>query len=904
MQKFIPGQRWISDAETELGLGTILKVEHRTVTVVYLASGELRTYATENAPLTRVWFDSGDRIKGHDGRDLMVNSYTETDGILSYTGVHEDGTEGTLDETELDNFIQFNRPSDKLLNAQFERERVYYLRLATREMQSQLVHSDTYGLGGARAELIAHQLYIAHEVSTRLAPRVLLADEVGLGKTIEAGLIMHRQLAIGQIQRILVIVPEPLTHQWLVEMRRRFNLSFGLMNHDLYDTESATDGNPFVDHQLILTTLPFLLADTKVAENAIEAGWDMIVVDEAHHLQAGNDADHSPEYQCVARLAASVPSLLLLTATPEQLGHDGHFARLQLLDPDRFPSLQQFREEEQQYRKLASIADNLLSAQPLDAAQQQMLQTLDIATDADDPRATVDHLIDHHGTGRVMFRNTRQAVSGFPKRHFAAAAIDDGTAALAAWLATRIQTLAPAKLLLIARSVERVEQLSEQLRVAHGVHAAEFHEQMSIVERDRAAEFFADEETGSSIMLCSEIGSEGRNFQFLQHLVLVDLPDNADLLEQRIGRLDRIGQADEIFIHLPYVSSSADDFLRRWYHEGLNAFEQTCQVGSAVQQALRERFDAAMKGDLTDLDALIAEASSLASAQREQIEQGRDRLLELSSHREAVSDELIASIDSYDTDPALQRFMERVFDNLGLDLEDQAAHTWIVRPGDHMAVSDFPGLPEDGCTITYRRHIALAREDVQFLSWEHPLVRTAMDQVISGGFGQVTIGAMQSDLLKRGSVLLEAHYVFDCPAPPSLGVERYLNGELLRVVLDESGNDQADALPRDELDEAFRSIKPQLAKQLVKVKRAELAAMLEQAEKSATQSLEVAREQAIAEAREQLGAELTRLEALARRNPSVRADEIERLRERLEQTCAALGRLRCVLDLVRVFGIA
>ncbi len=904
MHNFIPGQRWISDAETELGLGTILKVEHRTVTVVYLASGELRTYASENAPLTRVWFDSGDRIKGHDGRDLMVSSYSETDGILSYTGVYEDGTEGHLHENQLDNFIQFNRPSDKLLNGQFERERVYYLRLATREMQSQLVHADTYGLGGARAELIAHQLYIAHEVSSRLAPRVLLADEVGLGKTIEAGLIMHRQLAIGEIQRILVIVPEPLTHQWLVEMRRRFNLSFSLMNEHLYDTESANEGNPFVDHQLILTTLPFLLSDTKIAQNAIDAGWDMIVVDEAHHLQAGSDADASPEYQCVARLAASVPALLLLTATPEQLGLDGHFARLQLLDPDRFPSLEKFRGEEQQYRALATIADKLLQQESLDDQQQQLLQSLDIEADADDPQTTVDHLIDHHGTGRVMFRNTRHAVSGFPQRHFEATAIDAGTTALASWVAEQIQALAPAKMLLIAKSVARVEQISEQLRVAHGIHAAEFHEEMSIVERDRAAEFFADEETGSSIMLCSEIGSEGRNFQFLQHLILIDLPENADLLEQRIGRLDRIGQAADIFIHLPYVAGSADDFLRRWYHEGLNAFEQTCQVGSAVQQALQQPFEDALAGAQENLDTLIAEARALAEEQRQQIEQGRDRLLELSSHRAAISDELIASIDSYDTDPALQRFMERVFDNLGLDLEDQATHTWIVRPGDHMAVSDFPGLPEDGCTVTYRRHVALAREDVQFLSWEHPLVRTAMDQVISGGFGQVTIGAMQSDLLKRGSVLLEAHYVFDCPAPPALGIERFLSGELLRVVLDESGDDQAAQLPRDDLDEAFRSIKPQLAKQLIKVKRVELVRMLELAEKSAAQSLELARDQAIANARDTLGAELARLESLASRNPSVRADEIERLRERISQTTEALGRLRCVLDLVRVFGIA
>lgn len=902
MLNFIPGQRWISDAETELGLGTILKLEHRTVTVVYLASGELRTYAIENAPLTRVWFDAGDRIKGHDGGDLIVNSYTEQDGILSYHGIRDDGSEDTLDETELDNFIQFNRPSDKLLNAQFERERVYYLRLATREMQSQLAHSQIYGLGGARAELIPHQLYIAHEVSSRLAPRVLLADEVGLGKTIEAGMIMHRQLLIGEIHRILVIVPEPLSHQWLVEMRRRFNLSFGLMNDDIYDPQSATDGNPFMDRQLILTSLPFLLSDPDIAENALAGSWDMIVVDEAHHLQADADSAQSAAYQCVADLAASTPALLLLTATPEQLGVDGHFARLRLLDPNRFPSLEQFRDEEQRYRELATIADTLLDDASLDSTQQALLERLSLTAPGDNPQQRVDELIDHHGTGRVMFRNTRQAVSGFPTRHFEASEIDAGLPPLCDWLATQMQQLAPAKMLLICQAVDKVDQIAEQLRVAHGIHAAAFHEQMSIVERDRAAEYFADEETGSQIMLCSEIGSEGRNFQFLQHLVLIDLPDNADLLEQRIGRLDRIGQADDIYIHLPFAAGSRDAFLCRWYHEGLNAFTQTCQVGAAVQRELQSRFDAAADGD--DLDELLADAASLAAQRREQIEQGRDRLLELSSHRTAESAALISAIDDYDTDPALQRFMERVFDNLGLELEDQATHTWIVRPGDHMAVSDFPGLPEDGCTITYRRHIALAREDVQFLSWEHPLVRTAIDQVISGGFGQVTIGAMQHESLVRGSVLLEAHYVFDCPAPPELGIQRYLDGELLRVVLDERGTALQAQLPRDLLDDAFRPIKPQLAKQLVKVKRVELVKILEQAEQAASEVLLHAREQAIANARQTLGAELTRLQTLASRNPSVREDEISRLQTRLDSTCEALTRLRCVLDQLRVFGIA
>lgn len=95
---------------------------------------------------------------------------------------------------------------------------------------SDIQQSELWGLAGVRAQPIAHQLHIAKEVADRIAPRVLLADEVGLGKTIEAGLIIHRQLLSGRASRILLIVPETLQHQWLVEMRRRFNLDVALFD--------------------------------------------------------------------------------------------------------------------------------------------------------------------------------------------------------------------------------------------------------------------------------------------------------------------------------------------------------------------------------------------------------------------------------------------------------------------------------------------------------------------------------------------------------------------------------------------------------------------------------------------------------------------------------------------------
>ncbi len=911
MQSFIPGQRWISDTESDLGLGTILKTEHRLVTIVYMASGEIRTYSSESAPLTRVQFGPGDRIRGTEDRTLIVTDIEEIDGLLAYHGTTDEGANTTLSETELDNFMQFNRPSDKLFNAQFDRERRYHIRLTTREVQQRLARSPVNGLCGARVDLIPHQLYIANEVASRLDPRVLLADEVGLGKTIEAGMIMHSQLVREQISRVLVIVPEPLLHQWLVEMKRRFNLDFSIVDELMYEESlmSATDGNPFLDRQLVLTTLPVLLSNPKIEAHALDAGWDMLTVDEAHHLETPGDGADTPGYDCVASLAAETPSLLLLTATPEQMGHQGHFARLQLLDPHRFVSFDAFKKEEANYRALADIATAIEQGGKLTEAQQKQIDALELSDkQKQDAEQTINSLIDYHGTGRVMFRNTRRAVTGFPERIFEPTVLSDSDG-LIDWLADKISEIAPEKLLLICKSVQRVEQLNDALRTKFGIYAAVFHEEMSIVERDRAAEYFADDESGSPILLCSEIGSEGRNFQFLHQMILIDLPDNADLLEQRIGRLDRIGQSSEIKILVPYVKGSRDDFLQRWYNEGLNAFEQTCQVGELVKAELNDQFTQALSDHDSnqpagDINKLVDEANLLAQKHREKIESGRDRLLELSSHKQNVSEELISEIDQFDTENTLQKYMDQALDNLGIDIEDHSNHSFIIKPGEHMAVSEFPGLSEDGATITYRRHIALAREDVRFLTWEHPYVQTAMEQIISGGFGQVSVGAMQHETLKRGSVLLEAHYVFDCPAPRSLNVEQYLSGDLLRIVFSSDAGNLTDTWDHETLNEAFHSIKKPLAKQLVAAKRQELQSMLANAEAAANDKLEQIIARAVAMADSQLGAECERLTHLSKRNESVREDEIQGMQAQLDATKRALKQLRCVLDAVRVFGVA
>lgn len=190
------------------------------------------------------------------------------------------------------------------------------------------------------------------------------------------------------------------------------------------------------------------------------------------------------------------------------------------------------------------------------------------------------------------------------------------------------------KVLVICAKAATALQLEQVLREREGIRAAVFHEGMSIIERDRAAARFAEEDTGAQVLLCSEIGSEGRNFQFASHMVMFDLPFNPDLLEQRIGRLDRIGQAHDIQIHVPYLEKTAQSVLVRWYHEGLDAFEHTCPTGRTIYDSVyNDLINYLASPDETEgFDDLIKNCREQHEALKAQLEQGRDRLLEIHSN--------------------------------------------------------------------------------------------------------------------------------------------------------------------------------------------------------------------------------------------------------------------------------
>ncbi|MCK9503549.1 MAG: SNF2-related protein, partial [Porticoccaceae bacterium] len=380
---FIVGQRWVSSTEPEAGLGIVVDCVDRRVEISFPAIGEHRIYALDNAPLNRVQYTEGDDIRCDEGRRLIVTAVYDKGGRFVYRCQDSKGRECHVDELNLDSFVHFSKPQDRLFSGQIDSRSRFKLRRETIEHQRRLQQSGALGLLGARAQLLPHQFYIASEVAGRHAPRVLLADEVGLGKTIEAGLIIHQQLVSGRAGRVLIVVPDSLVHQWLVEMLRRFNLMFTILDEercqgleeggdstddDLGDGGESFDAaaiNPFDSAQLVICSLSFLVADNKRQQQACAAGWDLMVVDEAHHL-SWRENQVSPQYQCVETLAARVQGLLLLTATPEQLGVESHFARLKLLDPARYHSLEQFRAEEASYRQVSLLVEKLLGDDVVD----------------------------------------------------------------------------------------------------------------------------------------------------------------------------------------------------------------------------------------------------------------------------------------------------------------------------------------------------------------------------------------------------------------------------------------------------------------------------------------------------------------------------------------------------------
>ena len=937
----VVGQRCMSEREPELGLGVVASVDRTRIGIEFPATGEKRLYALGTPVLKRVQFRAGEKVATRDGITLTIEAVGEDAGLLVYEGAGR-----RVREDAISDITSVDLPQERLMAGQVDPGEVFDLRYRALQAQARFRQSEVRGMLGGRLELIPHQFSILQEVAARQIPRVLLADEVGLGKTIEACLILQRLLAVGKARRVLILVPESLTHQWFVELLRRFNLWFSIYDEErcLAVEQSDPGTNPFLAAQLALGSTAFLAANPTRREQAVAAGWDIVVVDEAHHLEWA--PDHvSAEYALVEELARKCPGLLLLTATPTQLGLAGHFARLRLLDPDRYDDFEKFLAESERFGAVAEIAGKILEQKPLKPADRASLQKifnkdpaglsehLD-ALAAGKPgarEALIKTLLDQHGTGRVVFRNTRAGMSGFPKRKFCPAPLPGNNLTLLAriareleaeetgqdesirysfkedprvdWLIEFLTEHKPAKVLLICKSRRKVVALEAALQERINFKVGLFHEGLPLVQRDRNAAWFAEPD-GAQLLLCSEIGSEGRNFQFAHHLVLWDLPLNPGLLEQRIGRLDRIGQMQTIRIHVPYVAGSSEECVLDWYHRGLDAVETSLQGGNDYQDRFKARLLAlalahdgsVLKGGAKNWEAFIRETIGFREELTAKMKNGRDRLLELNSFNPEVAARVIEQVRAVDADPFLRNFLSDLLDYFGVRIKEYEEGDVFLDPS-HAYVEGFPSIPHDGMLATFSRQRAIVREDIRFISPDHALVQDAIDLLIDSKSGTTAFSRITAD---RPNLLLETIFVLEAVADSRWQVDQFLAPVPVHIVVDVRGQDLTDernakALAAEAEDGVIQRF---LERPTFNISL--LRALIEGATKFAEVRTSALKAAAQTKAGTVLTAERQRLIDLRKLNDHVRPEEITLAQEHLTRVNGAIEQARLRLDSIRL----
>ncbi len=855
MSQFVNGQRWISLAEPELGLGIVSECEYRRVTIEFPHAESSRLYSIGTTPLIRCRFNPGDRIKVLNGASENISDSQERNGILFY----QVNPSTWISETDLAHNQGKVSPLERLQAGQIGSFK--WFNLYRDFLQSSIEHQGklSHGFVGPKINIIPHQYDVAQQILKMPLPRALLADEVGLGKTIEAGLVIHQLIMTGRAQRILICVPASLVNQWLVEMKRKFNLDCTLID-DEFCAEQQGD-NPFEQIQVALCNFDWL-THSKYMDQALDTQWDMMVVDESHRLQWQSKA-----YQSAMELSKISTGVLLLTATPEQLGVESHFARLHMLDPLRFSNLDQFLNEEQQYGLVSQIVDSI-EFDGLDASLSQIEKLgddklLQFAEDTiannQDENEFIDWMADRYGTGRMVYRNTRRSIAGFPERHSQFYHLKEQTNL--EWLLEWLPQQADKKVLLICQTAEDAQLITEQINAKTIILAGAFHEHHDLIERDRIAAQFVEDD-GVQVLVCSEIGGEGRNFQHAQHLVLFDLPSHPDLVDQRIGRLDRIGQGSDIYIHVPLQSGSAQSRMAALYHHGFDMFTKPNPAASPIYEAYNIEIDEMLEtGD--QAEAIITQCQQASIQLLTEIEQGRDRLLEQHSFSEQRIEPLISAIQaSDDAQDELKHSLLNIFDNSHIETEPTSANNIIISPQESCPFSFINSLRDDRATITFDRQQAALREDLEFISWDHPWVKDIVDDLEASGNAFTSCSLFKDKKYKNGQVFVETFYQIKADGPGRLELNRYLAPETRHYTISDELKNMTKVIDLANMRENNEFIKKDMAQEIIKMKWPDIVKAVSLSEKLAAHTSKESIEDSVTKMLSKTKGELARYKSL------------------------------------------
>lgn len=925
------GQLWVSTMEPELGLGIITELAQNKIKINFATSETERFYSKDTSPLKRVKFQLGETIKSKTGTELTIKTIKKIDNILYY---YDKETE--LIETNILDTINFLSPSQRLLTGTGDSAKLFQLRTAMIEFNCKYHQSQTKGFLGPKVTIFPHQLFIAQTAATRQTQRLLLADEVGLGKTIEACLIMHHLLLTNKITRVLIIVPDPLLYQWFVELYRKFNMSFTILDLEFYQSaqKNNPEMNPFETTQLGLTTPGFIFDQERYQEELLTAGWDLVIIDEIHHWQ-----ENTPKYNWCQELAQLTANLLLLTATPEMLGYQSLFTICHLLYPDIYNNYDNFVKQTQEFSYLADIIDALeqqeqLTSENLHWIEKKLHLEENLLASLKNPKPTknqqqiIDALLDNYGLGHLIFRNTRERIKIFPKRELQIVELpipnndtslidkltkefhDDisttnNNIAYAYqndprinWLVQLLLDLKQEKVLLICHTKQKVTAIQNAIRSKANLNLALFHEDLTLLQRDRMAAHFAEPD-GAQLLLCSEIGSEGRNFQFAQHLVFFDYPLNLELIEQRIGRLDRIGQVGKIHIHAPIIKNSPQEVIVNWLDQGCKAFTTLFSFGNRVLDLYKEELIAlatTQNKDTVAVKELIKKTQQSAKEITIELANSRDRLLGRNSFQGETIQKLTQEIKIQDANPTLAKFMIHLFKHFGLQVEELENKTWLVKSP--LDCSDLlPGFRGNKMIITFDRTTAMIREDFLFLSWDHPMVRGAIDLFLGTEQGNANFAHWPDK--NENKLYIESFFLVECIAPANLPVERYLHLTPIRILIDNNNSEQTEKHTTAQLNENLKPGSGDLINDLPPAARTIIKTMIDNTEQFAQDKLSIIISNSIETMNNEYSQLIAKQTYQQKINPHTDKKELAQIKKQQESLATHLTQARLRLDSIR-----